>query len=661
MNYSILSYTIIILSLVLIISLIFRHLSLPQILGYLVVGAVVGPHGLGWIKNVSDAHQFAGFGVVFLMFMIGLEFSSAHMYALRKSVFFLGSAQVIICSLLSLAIGVVGLGLPWHTAFIIGGILAMSSTAITIKQLSEQLELFNLHGQNAVGILLFQDLAVIPFFILIGSLGKLGAHQSTVVFTLLFAILKGILATIIILTLGKQLFRRLFQTIAATRLIELFTLAALLVTLASAWLTHNLGLSYALGAFLAGMILSETQFRHQIAVEIRPFRDVLLGLFFITIGMLLNMTSWRENWLWILLLFSGLVISKIVIITLLSLWAGSPKYTAFRTGLVLAQGGEFSFALLTLALTNQLFPPGYGQVILGALLLSFGLAPLLITYNRQIARFVFPKTTDISHAEATKKLAEQVCAMKDHVIICGYGPISQNIATLLEQEKIAYIVLDLDAEHIREAALAGKPVSYGDATHPGLLNAAGISNARALVIGFDNPHAAMKVLQYVNNTHPQLPTLVRCKDELELAQLEGVRTSQIVVESHEESLSLIYHLLHILHVPQAKIVHLIEEIRKKHNEMLRQSFPGTFTEESTEEGIPLKQLRPLVLLPNTYVVRHTLGETIGRLHDTEVIAIRRGNDYHSHPRSQFKPEADDVVILYGTHENLEHAEKIFCR
>lgn len=659
MNYPILDHIIIILSLVLAISLVFRYLQLPQILGYLIVGALVGPHGIGLIENVSDAQQFAGFGVVFLMFTVGLEFSFSRMRALHRAVIFLGGLQVLLTSCLGLFIGIGFLNLSWYAALILGGILAMSSTAITVKQLSEQVELYSTHGQNAVGVLLFQDLAVIPYFILIASLGLI-SKEPAIIHTLFLAIFKGVAALFIIFFLGKWLFRRLFHAIAATHVIELFTLAVLLVTLASAWLSENFGLSFALGAFLAGMMLSETKFRHQIEVEIRPFRDVLLGLFFITMGMLLNITSWRDDWLWIFLLFSILLMVKISIVFLLSTWLHNDKFTSLRTALVLAQGGEFGFAMLTLALNNHIFPPAYGQIILGALLLSFGFAPMLITYNRQLAALIFPKRAYLSTTEAIKKLHGKSGRIKDHVIICGYGRIGQSIAALLDQEKITYIALDLDPERIREASIAGKPVSYGDATHPGLLEAAGVLHAKTLVISFDDPRAAVKVLQHVNNMNAQLPTMVRCKDEAELAQLEGQSATQIVVETHEESLSMIYHLLRTLRVPQVKVLHIIENIRRKHYAILRQNFPGTFTEESTEEGIPLKQLRPIILLKGTEAVQTTLGELTKLLNDeVEVVAIRRGKDYYSHPRAHFALAADDVIILYGTPENLEKAEEIF--
>ena len=658
MDYPILNHIIIVLSLVLAISLIFRYLHLPQILGYLMVGALVGPHGVGLIKNVADAHQLAGFGVVFLMFTVGLEFSLSRMRALHRAVVFLGGLQVLLTSLVGLFIGMGLLHLTWYAALILGGIVAMSSTAITVKQLYEQMELYTAHGQNAVGVLLFQDLAVIPYFILIASLGFM-SKQPAIIHTLFLAIFKGVLALFIIFFLGKWLFRRLFHAIAATHVIELFTLAVLLVTLASAWLSENFGLSFALGAFLAGMMLSETKFRHQIEVEIRPFRDVLLGLFFITIGMLLNITSWKDNWLWIIILFSALLLVKITIVFLLSIGFRNDRLTSMRTALILAQGGEFGFAMLTLALTNQIFPPHYGQTILGALLLSFGFAPLLITYNRQLAALIFPKRAYLSASDAMKKISSKTGAIKDHVIICGYGRIGQSIAALLDQEKITYIALDLDPERIREASLAGRPVSYGDATHPGLLKAAGIMHAKTLVISFDDPHAAVKVLQHANNMNAKLPTMVRCKDEAELAQLNGQSATQIVVETQEESLSMIYHLLRTLRVPQAKVLHIIENIRRKHYAILRQTFPGTFTEESTEEGIPLKQLRPIILLKETEAIQTTLGDLTKLLDDVEVVAVRRGKDYYSHPRSDFTPAADDVVILYGTPENLEKAEEVF--
>ena len=410
------------------------------------------------------------------------------------------------------------LGMSLLAALVTGSIVSMSSTALVVKQLNDQFELQSPHGLNAVGILLFQDLAVIPIIILISSLTK-ESHQALAV-TLLWAVLKGILAIGLIFILGRWLLKPLFHFITKSRTIELFTLTVLLVTLTAAWITQSLGLSYALGAFLAGMMLAETQYRHQIEIEIRPFRDILLALFFITIGMLTNIATWAGTWSWILLLLSALVLGKMLLIIALSRFAGSYFSTAARTGIVLAQGGEFGFAILNLAMDNDILPLDYQQVILAALLLSIAISPLLIRFNKQIADFLLPKSTDISDSTSQHEILEHAKKMHNHVIICGYGRVGQHIARLLDKIHFPYVGVDFDSELVQRASLAGDDVIYGDATHPGMLNAAGIAHAKVLLISLSDHRAAIRILSLARQRYPSLPILVRCRDKMEFNQFK---------------------------------------------------------------------------------------------------------------------------------------------
>ncbi len=390
MTLSILESLLILLLIAVVITTLFRHLKIPMILGYLVVGALVGPHGFSLVANTQSIRDLSEFGVVFLIFTIGLEFSLSKLWELRFSAFIYGGSQVFLTTAITTAVGML-LGMTLQQSIVIGGIVAMSSTAIVIKQLSEQIELKTNHGRNAIGILLFQDLAVIPLIVIITSLSLIKANGVSSV--LIWALIKGVFAVLIILAAGQWLLRPMFRLISAARSIELFTLSVLLVTLGAAWLTQYLGLSLALGAFLAGIMLGETAYRQQIEDEIRPFRDVLLGLFFISIGMLLNIHTWNVTWHWILLLFAAIVIFKAALITILGKLYGYSSSTALRTGLALAQGGEFGFAILTIALTYNVLPSDYGQVVLGALLLSIGLSPVILYFNARMAQLILRKKT----------------------------------------------------------------------------------------------------------------------------------------------------------------------------------------------------------------------------------------------------------------------------
>ena len=449
MNFGILETMLSVLFASLVVTVIFRQFKLPVVLGYLFVGAMLGPNVLGLIPDTVAIKALAEFGVVFLMFTVGLEFSYSKLFALKKAVFVIGGLQVILSVIITIFIGKF-LGMKTLPALVIGGIIAMSSTAIVVKLLDEQQELHTTHGLNAVGILLFQDLAVIPFIILIVGLSTQSEHSMSAIF--LFAFLKGILAIFAIVVIGRWLLKPLFHLIAKTFAIELFTLAVLLITLTAAWITNVLGLSYGLGAFLAGIMLSETQFRHQIEIEIRPFRDILLGLFFITIGMLANVSSWYAIWHWIALLLVAIIFGKMTLIAALSRFAGNSYATAGRTGLILAQGGEFGFAILTLAITHHMFPPEYGQTILAALLISIGISPLLIYFNKNIIEWIIPKPLD-SHDEIKKDITERTKKLNQHIILCGYGRVGQLVARVLDEVKVPYIGLDINSEVIKNAAI----------------------------------------------------------------------------------------------------------------------------------------------------------------------------------------------------------------
>jgi len=361
-----------------------QRIKFPAIIGYIIIGVLLGPHVLGVVPETEFIRDIAEFGVVFLMFTIGLEFSTSKMLKLKHLVFGLGGAQVVLTFLITTVIGV-WVSMTWTEAVVVACIVAMSSTAIVSKQLTDQNELTSTHGQKAISILLFQDLAVIPFIILITSFGD-ATHSLGQ--SLFYSLLKALVAIGVIIVFGRWVLRPVFHYVDKFKSLELFTLNVLLVTLGSAWLTHQLGLSLVLGAFMAGMMLGETEFRNKVEAEIRPFRDILLGLFFVTVGMLFDMSAIAEIWPWVLLLLTALTLFKIVLIAILSYLPERNRDSAIRTGLVLAQGSEFGFALLTLAMRENLLPVLYGQVVLGALLFSMLLAPIIIRYNAKITKLI---------------------------------------------------------------------------------------------------------------------------------------------------------------------------------------------------------------------------------------------------------------------------------
>jgi CPA2 family monovalent cation:H+ antiporter-2 len=655
MDFNILEIILSVFFTALIVTVIFRRLRLSIILGYLLVGALMGPHALGLVPDSPHIKALAEFGIVFLMFTVGLEFSLPKLFSLKFPVFVIGGLQVVLSILITTFVGYF-IGMTLLSAIVVGSIVAMSSTAIVIKQLNDQLELHSTHGLNAVGILLFQDLAVIPLIILIAGLASKG--QDKLAYILLWALAKGVLAIFLIFFVGRWLLKPLFHLISQTRTIELFTLTVLLVTLTAAWLTHALGLSFALGAFLAGIMLAETEFRHQIEVEIRPFRDILLGLFFVTIGMLADVSTWSQTWVWILLLLSALVIGKMLLITVISLLTKQNFSTSLRTGLVLAQGGEFGFAILTLALHDKIFPADYGQVVLAALLISIALSPVLIYFNKKIATILLPKSTRKHDKNIQKNIYNIAKKLNQHVIICGYGRVGQHIARLLDKVSIPYIGLDLDSELVKRASMAGDNVLYGDSAHPEILKAAGIKNAKALVICLSDPRAATKTLSMARQRYPKLPTLVRCRDEYELKELKEYGATQIIAELFETSLTISHHLLQLLQIPRENVAAIIQEVRNSDYDLLQKVFTGTMNEEDSGAESPLhEQLRPILITEGAYAVNRSLGVLNLQETGVDLMAIRHGKSKLIRPNDDTIIRTNDIVILYGPANHLEAAER----
>ncbi|HJX20662.1 MAG TPA: cation:proton antiporter, partial [Steroidobacteraceae bacterium] len=428
--------------------------------------------------------------VAFLLFTLGLEFSLPRMLAMRREVFGLGAAQVIATAGVFAFFGHL-LGIAWLVAIVLGGAVAMSSTAILLQQLTERAELNRTHGRLAFSMLLFQDLAFAPFLALGGALVAGQSHFQ--LSTSVVAVIGGVLAIVAVLAAGRWLLRPLFHEIAHSRLRELFTLAVLLVVLASAWVSHIAGLSFALGAFLSGMMLAETEYRHQIEAVIRPFRDILLGLFFISVGMLLDMhLLGRASELaiaWLMLL--TLVLLKATLAALVTRPFTTSHFKALRTGIVMSIGGEFGVALCTILLQAGLVPEGFGEPLLVAIVLSMLLSPLILNNNKRVARWLLREQAPTPTASEREDAATREIARREHVILCGFGRVGQNVARVLESQGFEYIALDLDPARIRAARQAGDPVVFGDSADEELLTKIGLRTASAIVISFSDPATAI--------------------------------------------------------------------------------------------------------------------------------------------------------------------------
>ena len=646
-----LQFLLFLLLAVVLVVIFFRRLGLPPILGYLVVGVVVGPHAFSIMKDVRGAEHLAEFGVVFLMFSIGLEFSLPKLYAMKRLVFGLGMAQVLLTMAVAAALAL-GLGLSWQGGVALGGAVAMSSTAVLSKLLAERMALESPHGREVLGVLLFQDLAVVPLLILIPAFTQ---PPSAMALELAWALLKAAGVLTVVLFLGQKLVRPWFFIVARGKSAELFILNILLITLGLAHITEMAGLSLALGAFVAGMLISETEYRYQVEEDIKPFRDVLMGLFFITVGMLLDLHEVLRALPWVAAGLVALLAAKFGIVALLSRAFGATPGNAMRSGLWLCAGGEFGFVLLTDIADAHLLPARVLQVTLSVLVLSLLLAPLIVQFSEKIV-LRFARSEWMLRSMALTRMAAQTMATEKHAIICGFGRSGQYLARYLAQEGVSYVALDLDPERVQDAAAAGENVVYGDASQRENLMAVGAARASVIIVSFANVAMAEKILFHAREIKADLPVIVRAADEGSLEVLSRAGAAEVVAESLEASLMLGSHALVLLGVPMKRVLRRLRTIRAKRYKLLRGFFKGGLRGEEEPEGQE-SRLHSIVLPEGAYGVGKSIGELALAPLGVEVSAIRRRDIRAMEPLPETRFLAGDVVVLLGTEEALDGAER----
>ena len=642
---------LILLATAVLVVVVFRSLRLPPMLGYLIVGIVIGPHALAWIPDTTEARDLAEIGVVFLMFSIGLEFSLPRLFTMRRIVFGLGAAQVVATMLIVWGVAA-ALGVEWRAGLILGGVLAMSSTAIVAKMLAERLELNSPHGRQIIGVLLFQDLAVVPLLILVPALA---AGTADLAANLGLALAKAVVVLSLMLFLGQRLMRGWFHLVAKQKSAELFVLNVLLITLGLAYITEIAGLSLALGAFVAGTLISETEYRYQVETDIKPFRDVLLGLFFVTIGMLLDLRVVFEQAQWVLLALAVLLALKALLVFCLSMAFGSDSTVAVRTGLALATSGEFGFVLLARADSLGLVAGPTMQPVLAAMLLSMLAAPFLVERGESIARR-WSRSDWMHRAMELHSIAVKSMAADQHVVVCGYGRSGQNLARFLEKESIPFIALDVDPQRIREAAVAGESVVFGDAARREVLVAAGLLRAKALAITYSDTASALRILGHVQELRPGLPVVVRTVDDTDIDQLKSAGAAEVVAELMEGSLMLASTTLMLTGVPLNRVLRRIRETREQRYSLFRGFFRGITDEADSEDEASQPRLHSVTIAPGSAAIGRTLGELdLARL-NVEVTAVRRRNIRGIAPDSMTRVEEGDVLVLLGAEADLAAAE-----
>ena len=635
-----------------------RLLKLPPMLGYLCVGVVIGPNALALSKNVEAVQHLGEFGVVFLMFVIGLEFNLPKLRSMRQHVLGLGALQVMLTMLLGTA-SMLALNdwlpdiwdMDWKAALTLSGALAMSSTAIVVKLMVERLELESEHGKRVMGVLLFQDLALVPLLVLVPALG---ASAQNLAAELGLAALKATVLVGVLLMGGQHVMRRWLTVVAQRKSEELFVLNLLFITLGLAWLTQEAGLSLALGAFIAGMLISETEFKHQVETDIRPYHDVLLGLFFISIGMLLDWRLVLQNLGLVLVLVLIPPLLKVGLITALSRGLGAPMGVALRTGLYLGQAGEFGFVLLALAGESALIPPVLLNPMLAAMVLSMVVTPFIVMFsNRIVMRLV--STEWLQQSLQLTTIARKSINVNQHVLICGFGRCGQNLARVLESQSIPYMALDLDPERVRQAAAAGHNVAFGDSARLQALMAAGLARANAVVVTYLDEPAAFKVLAITQEHAPQVPVIVRTQDDHNLEKLRAAGATEVVPEAIEGSLMLASHALALVGVPMRRVIRIVQDQRDARYNLLRGFFHGA--DDNSVDELQDERLATVSLPQHAKALGQTLASISLQALDVRVLSLRRSDQRLNLADAGIVLLENDTLVLSGKAEALALAEQ----
>lgn len=627
---------------------IFRRLGQPVILAYLLAGVVLGPHGAAVITGQAIMQTIAELGIVFLMFSLGLEFSLPRLIAMRRLVIGVGGLQVLLTSLLFFAIAW-WWGLSLAQALVVSGTLALSSTAVVIKQLGDQKQLHTRRAQLGVSVLLFQDLAVVPLLVMIPILARPEIQGSALLAEIAWATLKGLFALLSLLAVGKWLLPLLFHEVARARSDELFVLSTLLVALLAASLTQWMGLSMALGAFLAGMMLGESHYRHQLEVDIRPFRDVLMGLFFITIGMTMDWQRVALDWWLVALSVPALILFKSLLVLLAGRLMGERKRDAMAAGIMLSQVGEFGFVLLALANHHGLLDHRLVSLLIGIGVTSIAMTPWLVQQAHQLARSL----TDPALLTRSE-VAQSGLSKSQHVIIAGFGRAGQTCARFLKQEEIPFLALDLDPERVSEAKSAGEQVAFGDASRRDILLAAGLLRARLVIITFDDPKRVEAMLALIRELAGEVKVLVRTRDDSFLEAFKRAGAFEVIPESQEGALMLVSHLLLNCDIPIGRVIRRMEHERSNQYRFLHGFYWGDQSAGNLETDQLLERLHPVLLHEQAWAVGRSV-QALG-LDAVRIREVQRGTQ-RLEPKPELVMATGDRLVLFGNAVAVEQAEQ----
>ena len=629
---------------------IFKRVGLPPILAYLATGVLAGSHSVGWMTQTHEMDLVAELGIVFLLFSLGLEFSISRLMAMRNIVFGLGSLQVVVTSTVLIVI-LYCLNFSLLTSFTIGVIMMLSSTAVVVKLLKENGELNKRRGQLAIGVLLLQDITVVPLLIILPLLAATGSQSIS--WALAVALTKGAFVCLLLWAIGKWILPKVFNEIALVRTDELFMLTTLLVALFAALLTYSFGLSMALGAFLAGMMLGESHYRHQLEADIRPFRDILMGLFFVTVGMQLNVMYVLNNSLLIIGALVGLLVLKIAVMAISAQLMGERKQDALACAFMLWQMGEFGFVLIALGAQHQLLTNQQVSFLIALGVLSMALTPFLIDKTP----FILKRIGVLDRAsQAWESEHKSSTLYSDHVIICGFSRVGQTVARFLKPEAIDYIAIESNPILVQEGKAAGEPILFGHVKQKDILKCAGVERARLVIITFTEFEQTQIVIDAIKQVAPEVKILIRTKDDSQLERLKELGVTEVVPGTLEASLMLVSHVLSMSGVPMSRIIRRVSTERHNRYQLLQRFFTGEYLDVDEDAHERLEYLHVIALPDKAFAVNKSIAALNLAKRKVSIKALRRQNNEIENPSDHTILLANDILILQGKPRRVERVE-----
>lgn len=639
------------------VAILCLRLKLPLVVGLMLTGIVIGPYGFGLIEQLEAIEILAEIGVMLLLFTIGLEFSLRRIREMQKLVLVGGTLQVGLTVALT-AIVAIFFGREINQAVFFGFLVALSSTAIVLKSYVERNETDSPHGRAGIGILLFQDISIVLMMLLIPLLG--GQEAS---FGAIFKTLGGSLLALILIVLGAWIIvPRLLKQVVRLRSPEVLILTAVLLALGLSWLTSHFGLSLALGAFIAGMVLADSDYSHQITADILPFRDVFNSLFFVSIGMLLSFSSLINNLSTVLLWIAFLVVGKFLIIWSVVQFLGFPQRVAAMTALGLAQIGEFSFVLAKAGQSPALLPETDYQNFLAASIISMIATPFMIASAPRFGYLIQSIVPDKKSAEPEPGEEDihitSTGGLNNHVIIVGYGLNGRNLARVLRAVMVSYTILDLNAEVVAEAKEKGEKINFGDATRREVLHHAGIENANALVLAMSDPHGARRTVRQARELNNDIYIVVRTRYTSEITELLELGANEVIPEEFETSIEIFARVLLRYGIDRQAIEKQIEKVRRQGYEMLRSQSLVRIEVSNMNAALQAATTETVKLNEDSPVIGKTLSEVdLRRETGAMLIAVIRGDDTKINPGAKYELQKDDILILFGKPEKIERAIK----